>query len=88
MHLQQLHFCWDGTGESDLKNVKRLKEALTKDCRRLDARNHVPAVIDSTDLDNALGTSGLSLESLLRSGMAGDYLELTFQPGFRLECRS
>ena len=85
VQLQHLQFHWDGVGEPSVKNVERLKETLKKDCRRLDARNHIPAVVCQADLDNALAASGLSCESLLNSG-AGDYPELPFPPGYRLEC--
>ena len=85
VQLQHLQFRWDGVGKPSVKNVEKLKETLKKDCRRLETRNHVPAIVSQADLDNALTISGLSCESLL-SRAASDYPDLLFPSGYRLEC--
>src|SRR4051794_5284648 len=83
VQLQWLHF--DETEEPNMAHVERLKMAFIKDCRRLDARNHIPAVISRTDLDNAVRTAGLSSTTLL-SNTEGNHPELVFPTGYRLEC--
>ena len=85
IRLQWLHFRWNEPGEPDIKNVERLKKAIEKDCRRLDARNHIVAIISQGDLDDAIRASRLSNGALL-SNKGNDYAELVFPPGYRLEC--
>jgi len=80
--LKWLHFQWDEPRELDTKNVERLKSTFSKDCRRLDIHNHVPAVINQKDLDTALNESGISAENLL----GNSYPELVFPADYRLEC--
>ena len=84
IRLQWLHFRWNEPGEPDRENVERLKKAFMKDCRRLDARNHIPAIISQGDLDDAIRASGLSSGALLSNRNNG-YPELVFPPGYRLE---
>jgi hypothetical protein len=54
-------------------------------CRRLDLRNHIPAVISQPQLEAAIEASRTSAERLLEDAR-DDYPELDFPPGYRLEC--
>ena len=67
------------------KHVQVLKLSFEEDCRRLDARNHVPAIIDQQNLDSALQLSGVSRGQLFQCSQHQP-LELSFWPGYQLEC--
>ena len=82
IQLEWLHF---GEKQLDIKHVQDLQSRFQKDCRRLDARNHVPALIDEQHLVSALRVSGIS-EGVLLMNPQHDFPELGFWPGYRLEC--
>ena len=69
--------------ELDRKNVERLKANFRKDCRRLDTRNHIPALIDQQLLDAAIRASEISAEMLMSNPR---FPELNFPAGYYLEC--
>lgn len=82
--LEALHSRDDDLRELDEKNVARLKRLFQEDgCRRLELRNHVPALIDQQQLDAAIQASGTSAEGLLADPSNG-YPELYFPPGYQL----
>ena len=84
--LRVLPFQWDQSRELSRKNVERLKEVFRIDSvRRLDARNHIPAVIDSLDLDGAILASKISAERLL-SNPDSDPPTLKFPAPHQLTC--
>lgn len=90
VRLDTLHFQWNEPRELSRKNVERLKEIFggDKGCcenvRRLDPRNHIPAVIEQSDLDTAILTSKVSLEGLLSNPDNPPVLK--FAAGYRLAC--
>ena len=59
VRLEVLDFQWNEPRELSRKNVERLKEIFRGDkrlygnIRRLDPRNHIPAVVEQSDLDDA-----------------------------------
>lgn len=55
---------------------------LRKDCRRLDVRNHIQALVEQQYLDVALRLSGHERGDLLSHPPP----ELVFPPGYQLEC--
>src|SRR4051794_10725259 len=64
--IEALHFPQDKARELNEKNVARLKRCFREEgCRRLDLRNHIPAVIDQSQLNAALRASEISAERLL-----------------------
>lgn len=66
--------------------VERLKEVFQADTvRRLEPRNHVPAVVDQSDLNDAIQASEISAESLL-SNPDNNPPELRFPARHRLTC--
>jgi hypothetical protein len=72
--------------EPDKINVERLKNLfLDGGCRPDELRNHILAVIDQEQLDDAILASGTSAEGLLAEARDG-FPELDFPPGYRLEC--
>jgi hypothetical protein len=77
--LEWLHFA---EKQLDIKHVQDLQSRFQKDCRRLDTRNHVSAIIDEQDLDCALRVSGISLPINAQH----EFPELSFRPGYKLEC--
>lgn len=77
--LEWLHFA---EKQLDIKHVQDLQSRFQRDCRRLDTRNHVPAIIDEQDLDCALRVSGISLPINAQH----EFPELGFRPGYKLEC--
>jgi Protein of unknown function (DUF3723) len=85
--LDVLHFPCEESREPDEKNVERLRKLFREEggCRRLDLRNHIPAVISQPQLEAAIEASGTSAELLLEDARDG-YRELDFPPGYRLEC--
>jgi hypothetical protein len=83
VRLEVLHF---EPRELSRKNVKRLKEVFQRDkIRRLEPRNHIPAVVDQSDLDNAIQASEISAESLL-TNPDNDPPMLRFPEHYRLTC--
>lgn len=85
VRLKWLHFRWNEPGELDDTNVERLKSIFRKECRRLDIRNHICAVVDQQHLDAAILVSGISAGALLAKPESG-YPELVFPAGYQLEC--
>jgi hypothetical protein len=62
--LDALHF--HDQRQLSRKNIDRLKKVFEIDeVRRLEPRNHIPAVVDHFDLDLAMRASDISLETLL-----------------------
>ncbi|KAH6670148.1 hypothetical protein B0J14DRAFT_112537 [Halenospora varia] len=86
--LDVLRLYWDGRGlrrEPDRNHVEILKECFRKeDCRPLEVRNHVPAIIDQQCLDVALRDSGVSARQLLTQQPNG-CPALVFPHGFKLD---
>lgn len=86
LRLEVLYFQWNELRELSRKNVERLKEVFrTDNIRRLEPRNHIPAVVDQVDLDDAIQASEISAESLL-SNPDNDPPVLTFPARHRLTC--
>ena len=62
---------WNEPREPSRKNVERIKEIFRGDKRsyggicRLGPRNHIPAVVEQSDLDDAILASEVSAERLL-----------------------
>ena len=69
----------------DVKNVQHLMSCFQKDCRRLDIRNHIPAVISQEDLDSALQVSDIP-HGIMLTVSREEYSELGFWIGYQLEC--
>ncbi len=71
VRLEVLYFKWNEPRDLSRKNVERMKEIFQGDTRsygnmrRLYPRNHIPAVVEQSDLDNALLASEVSAERLL-----------------------
>lgn len=66
VRLEHLHFEWNEPRELSRKNVERLKEVFRiETVRRLELRNHIPALIDEVDLDTAIQVSELAADALL-----------------------
>ncbi len=82
IELEWLHF-WEK--RLDVKHIQNLQSHFQKDCRRLDARNHIPAVIDQQHLDSALCVSGIS-DGVLPINSQHEFPELGFWAGHQLEC--
>jgi hypothetical protein len=86
VRLEYLHFEWNEPRELNRKNVERLKKIFrTENIRRLEPGNHIPAVVDQTDLDAAIQASELSAENLL-GNPDNDPPVLRFPPRYRLTC--
>jgi hypothetical protein len=91
VRLDVLDFQWSEPRELSRKNVERLKEIFRGDkrlygnIRRLDPRNHIPAVVEQSDLDDAILASEVPAERLL-SNPDNDPLVLKFAAGYRLTC--
>jgi hypothetical protein len=86
VRLEVLHFQWNESRELSRKNVERLKEVFQTDkIRRLEPRNHIPAVVDQSDLDDAIQASEISAESLL-SNPNNNPPVLIFPAHHRLTC--
>lgn len=91
VRLEVLDFQWNEPRELSRKNVERLKEIFQGDkmlhgnVRRLDPRNHIPAVIEQSDLNDAILTSEVSAERLL-SNPDNNPPVLKFAAGYRLTC--
>ena len=85
--LEALHFQWGEQRELSRKNVERLKEMFRRidDVDRLEPRNHIPAVVEQSDLDRATLASAISAETLLNNP-GNDPPTLKFPPLFRLTC--
>ena len=86
VRFEVLHFQWNEPRELSRKNVERLKEVFRTDkIRRLEPRNHIPAVVDQSDLDDAIQASEISAESLL-SNPDNDPPVLRFPTRHHLTC--
>jgi hypothetical protein len=86
IRLEVLHFQWNEPRELNQKNLERLKKCFqTEGCHRLEWENHIPAIIDESQLDDAMVASDISAERLL-SNLSDDYPELKFPAGYQLEC--
>ncbi|KAL9132054.1 MAG: hypothetical protein Q9217_000182 [Psora testacea] len=85
IRLKWLHFRRNEPRELDDKHVQDLKSRFQKDCRRLDVRNHVPAIIDQQHLDSALRVSRIP-EGVLPKNSQHEFPELDFWAGYQLEC--
>ncbi|KAH7108866.1 hypothetical protein B0J11DRAFT_602052 [Dendryphion nanum] len=84
--LEVLHFPQEEGRELSRENVERLKEVFQTDhVRRLEPRNYVPAIVEQTDLDNALQASGFSVTDLL-TNTDGNPPTLKFPSRYRLTC--
>ncbi|KAH7108733.1 hypothetical protein B0J11DRAFT_390979, partial [Dendryphion nanum] len=84
--LEVLHFPQEEGRELSRENVERLKEVFQTDhVRRLEPRNYVPAIIEQTDLANALQASGFSVKDLLTT-TDGNPPTLKFPSRYRLTC--
>ena len=84
--LEQLEFKWSEARELSRENVDRLKEIFrTESVRRLEPRNHIPAVVDHSHLDAALKASDVAGEILLNNPESGPP-ELQFPPRYRVTC--
>jgi hypothetical protein len=68
VRLDVLDFKWNEPRELSRKNVERIKEIFGGDKRsygnicRLDPQNHVPAVVEQSDLDDAILASKTRLK--------------------------
>ncbi len=71
--------------ELDTKHLQILKSSFQKDCRRLDRRNHIPAIIDQQSLEHALRLSEIS-EGHLPKDSQHQIPELGFWAGYQLDC--
>jgi len=73
--------------ELDPKNVERLKRLFRTErgCIPGDLQNRIPAVINEGQLQECLRFSGKTLDEL-RSESSGEYVQLEFPSGMRLEC--
>ena len=64
--LDQIQFDPPLPRNLDHKNLERLRQIFRKErCRRLYAKNHVPAIIARQELNNALELAGIPQESLM-----------------------
>ena len=83
--LEVLHFPWAQPREPNQKSVDTLKRCFEKgQCDRV-TRNHVPAVIDQSDLDEVLRSSNASAKRLLNNE-GSPHPKLTFPAGYQLCC--
>ena len=82
--LEVLHFKWNEPREPNEKSLEKLKNCFEKgQCDRL-TRNHIPAVIDQSHLDDVLQASKVSAERLLTN--TDPHPELKFPAGYQLRC--
>lgn len=86
VRLEILHFPGDEPRVLDRKNVERLKGCFRSEkCRRLEQDNHIPAVIDESQLIDTLRLSGTSASGLLSQPIS-KIPELKFPTGYQLTC--
>ena len=82
--LEVLHFPQNEPRELDRKNVERLKGYFKKgQCHRV-GRNHIPAVIDQSQLSEVLRDSNVSVKTLLSN--TDPHPMLRFPAGSQLQC--
>ncbi|KAG9241126.1 hypothetical protein BJ878DRAFT_558879 [Calycina marina] len=82
--LEVLHFPQNEPRELDRKNVERLKGYFKKgQCHRV-GRNHIPAVIDQSQLSEVLRDSNVSVKTLLSN--TDPHAMLRFPAGSQLQC--
>lgn len=67
--IEVLHFLFKELREEDEKNTQRLKKLFRKEkgCPDWENFNHIPAVIEQHQHDDALARSGISSEQLLEA---------------------
>lgn len=83
--LEVLHFPRGEPRELDRKNIEKLKRCFEKgQCDRV-TRNHIPAVIDQSQLAEVLRDSNVSAEMLLNNDDS-PHPTLKFPAGFQLHC--
>jgi hypothetical protein len=83
--LDVLYFPWDQSREANQESIDKLKECFEKgQCDRV-TRNHVPAVIDQSELYKAMRTSNVSATRLLNN-RDGSHPNLTFPVRYQLRC--
>ena len=86
IRLEFLHFPGNEPRDLNRKNVERLKGCFrTEGCRRLELENHIPAIIDESQLRDALRASAVSANELLSQLNEGN-IELKFATGYQLTC--
>jgi hypothetical protein len=61
------------------------RSRFSEDIRRLDPRNHIPAIVEQSDLDDAILASEVLAERLL-SNPDNDPPVLKFAEGYHLTC--
>ncbi|KAF2182665.1 hypothetical protein K469DRAFT_443832, partial [Zopfia rhizophila CBS 207.26] len=84
--LEFLYFSVHCPRDLDRSNVERLKGVyLREGVKRLEPKNHVPAIISKADLKSAIKHSGTSLSDLLNRPQE-NLPRLKFPPNFRLQC--
>lgn len=83
--IEALYFPPEELNEEDEKNSKRLKNLFRKekDCPDWEIFDHIPALIEQQELNDALARSGISSEQSLSA--RDGYLDLDFPTGFRLQ---
>ncbi|KAH6703055.1 hypothetical protein BKA61DRAFT_660971 [Leptodontidium sp. MPI-SDFR-AT-0119] len=82
IRLEALHFPRGEPWELDRKNIEKLKKCFEKgQCDRV-TRNHIPAVIDQSQLTQALNDSSVSAERLLNNHDS-PHPTLKFPAGFQ-----
>lgn len=83
--LEILHFPWSEPREPNQKSLEKLKKCFEKgQCDRL-TQNHIPAVIDQSQLDDVLDASQVSAARLL-TNTDSPRPELRFPAGYQLRC--
>jgi Protein of unknown function (DUF3723) len=84
--LDILYFQWNELREPNLKNVERLKNCFrTEGCCRLELENYVPAIINQSQLDDAMRASTISASAIM-TNQTDDYPELSFLARYQLKC--
>jgi hypothetical protein len=84
IRLELLHFEWNEPRELIQNNVDRLKDVFRLEgINRLQARNHIPAIIDQAHLDAAIQASEIP-PARLPSHPDNDPSTLTLPAGYRL----
>ena len=76
----------DFPNEEQYENVESLVKLFEKDFRGLNHLYHIPAKVETQQLEAALEGSQLSFETLKAGADSNGYPELDFPVGFRLSC--
>ena len=84
-HLRFVHV--HDQKRDDSKLIEELEGKFKeRGCRRLEPKNHIPAIIDQTTLDDAIRISnGVNAKTLLENPKKGPP-ELKFDANFSIEC--